>query len=725
MKKLFNLMLLAVAGAAMVACSDVPAPYQYPSKSNGTAEESVKTLPYSESFGTSLGGFTNVLVSGSGAWVIDYSTAKASGYDNSSKVTTAGTYYLVSPEIDLTGATNAHVAYEYILRYNKGDENQRVLISTDYNEANPIDATWNLLKSKHTEGSDWTTFLSADITLPAGYMGQKVRVAFAYNTNATSGSTWEVKNFSIKEGQGTEDAESGDPTPSGDATLPYSEAFSSSLGLFSSVTTSGSGAWVIDYSTAKATGYDNASKVTTAGTYYLLSPEIDLTGVTSAHVSYEYILRYNKGNENQRVLISTDCGENPADATWTLLKSKHTEGSDWSTFAKEDITVPAAFVGKKVRVAFYYNTNATSGSTWEVKNFCIAEGEGTEAAEEEGNEPTPEPGGVKTLPYSEAFSSSLGSFVNQTTDGSGTWIIDYSTAKATGYANSTTTPGTYYLVSPEITLEGITAAHISYQYILRYNVAGENQRLLISTDYAGNAATATWTELKADHTEGSDWSTFSTADVNVPAEMMGKSVWVALYYNAPESSCSTWEVKNFKIQSGAAGEGGSEEGGEEEQGDDSALSFADFSNGDFETWAGSTPTNWQVNSAGNASVSQSTDAHSGSYSVCVGGNSSANKRLGYRPMTCEAGTYTVKFYVKAATSTGGSVRPGYVAVNNGEVDSTNYKYGDYVNDLTTDTWVEVTNEFTLAAKTTISIVVMNSKKPGADVLIDDLTITKN
>lgn len=150
---------------------------------------------------------------------------------------------------------------------------------------------------------------------------------------------------------------------------------------------------------------------------------------------------------------------------------------------------------------------------------------------------------------------------------------------------------------------------------------------------------------------------------------------------------------------------------------------ADLSkNGDFELWNGSTPLNWvTASTAGNATLKQSTDAHSGKYSVEVGGTASANKRLGRAEMTLEAGSYTMTFWAKAATSAGASVRPGYVAVTGGAVGS--YNYGDYTNGLTNTEWVKVTHTFDIATAGTYSLVIMNSKNPGAAVLIDDFSLT--
>ena len=172
------------------------------------------------------------------------------------------------------------------------------------------------------------------------------------------------------------------------------------------------------------------------------------------------------------------------------------------------------------------------------------------------------------------------------------------------------------------------------------------------------------------------------------------------------------------------GTGGGEEPGEGEEPGTGGESgdLLSVLNGDFETWVDGLPNNWKTAStAGNATLSQSTDAHSGSYSVCVAGTTSSNKRIGYKEMTLKAGTYTMKFYAKAATETGASVRPGYTPVDDANKAGT-YVYGDYTNGITTSEWVEVTHEFTLEADTRLSLVIMNAKNPGGNVLIDDFTL---
>ncbi|MBQ5880789.1 MAG: choice-of-anchor J domain-containing protein, partial [Bacteroidaceae bacterium] len=380
-----------------------------------------------------------------------------------------------------------------------------------------------------------------------------------------------------------------------------------------------------------------------------------------------------------------------------------------------NVNVPAEFLGQpNVTVALRYKAT-TKAATWEVKNFKMVRGAGDYTPG--GDEPADE---VRTLPYTESFASSFGGFKNYTTSGAGEWIIDYSTAKATGYDNATklTTAGTYYLVSPAISLEGVTEANVSYEYILRYDRGAENQQTYISADFADDPTKATWVLLKGDHTEGSDWSTFSKASIDIPAEFLGKQVRIAFRYNTNATSGSTWEVKNFGIQSGKAGSE-PEPGGSEDSGDASAL------NGDFENWDGGKPIHWKsASTASNATLSQSTNAHSGSYSVHVKGQTK-NTRLAYKELTLPAGTYTMKFYIKAANA--GEVvscRPGYAIVVDGSISGGDaYKYADYVNDISADEWVLVEHSFTLEAETVVCPLVMNPKNPGKDFLIDDFILS--
>ena len=408
MKKTFQFLALAFAALCFTACEDVPAPYNI--FSEGAGQGTGSHLPYTVTFESSLGDFTTENTVGDFPWTCQHSCAQITSYidtdGDGTKENNPATSWLISPAFDLTGVEAAHVSFDYILRYANASDlatNYQVLVSKDYTkDAGVAAASWTVLPLDLVQVSDWDTWTNTgNLNIPAEFCNTaNVTIALRYIAQAKA-ATWEVKNFVLDQGagdQGAGDNGGGSGEEGGVKTLPYSEEFSTTLGGFKNYTTSGEGAWTIDYSTAKATGYDNASKVTTAGTYYLVSPEISLAGQTAVHVSYEYILRYNKGDENQQVFITDAFNEATPAEGWTLLVDKHTEGTDWTTFAKEDIAIPAAYLGKTVRIAFRYNTNAESGSTWEVKNFAIAAG-----APGEGGNTGGEGGGTVDTPITNDY----------------------------------------------------------------------------------------------------------------------------------------------------------------------------------------------------------------------------------------------------------------------------------------------------------------------------------
>lgn len=499
------------------------------------------------------------------------------------------------------------------------------------------------------------------------------------------------------------------------------QSFATSLGDFTSVSASGTLSWVNDFSSAMITGFKDfdgdGKKENQAGVTYLVGPEVDLTTATKAYITIEHAINYERGdiNDNNSVLISKDYNGDVNTATWEILKYD-TEGMGNNfTFVTKSVNIPAAYIGSKVVIALRHTCNESFSSTWEVKSLSIQEGE----VEESGN-----PGGDPELPegvfLDQNFASSLGNFTSISTSGELKWYNDFSSAMITGYQDfdgdgkKENRAGVTYLVSPEINITGTDKAHIEINQAVNYEKGDVNQNnsILISKNYNGNPATATWELLEYD-TEGLNTSfTFKNKVVNIPAAYIGSKVVIALRHTCNESFSSTWEVKSLSVK---AGEAGGSTGGNE--GDLTAT------NGDFEAWVSGEPNNWTTSStAGNATLSQSTDAHSGKYSVKVGGTTAANKRLSYKEIELKAGEYTMEFYVKAATSTGGSVRPGFVPVTSGKVGS--YVYAEsYTNGITNTEWMKVSHTFSIPSDGTYCLVIMNSKNPGADVLIDDFTLT--
>ena len=322
----------------------------------------------------------------------------------------------------------------------------------------------------------------------------------------------------------------------------------------------------------------------------------------------------------------------------------------------------------------------------------------------------------------ETFSKSFGTFTLKTIKGT-PWIIDsYGYAKATGYENvsKVTTPSESYLVSKAIDLSTSKGATLKFSYILRYATfngvptEGVKNQVLITENYTGDPTTTKWTDITGTLTEGTDWKTWSTYTFDLAPYKGKKNIVIALHY-ACEAKSGTWQIKELTVKEGTP---------TVEPGTPDTPSTGDTTtpNGNFETWVDGKPNNWKTAStAGNASVAQSTDAHSGKYSVKVGGSTTANKRLGYKEMELKAGTYKIKYYVKAATATGASIQSGFVPVTEGKVGD--YKYSGYINNISNTEWTLVEQELKIPTDGTYCIVIMNSKKPGGDVLIDDLTLT--
>lgn len=322
----------------------------------------------------------------------------------------------------------------------------------------------------------------------------------------------------------------------------------------------------------------------------------------------------------------------------------------------------------------------------------------------------------------ETFSKSFGTFTLKTIKGT-PWIIDsYGYAKATGYENvsKVTTPSESYLVSKAIDLSTSKGATLKFSYILRYATfngvptEGVKNQVLITDNYTGDPTTTKWTDITGTLTEGTDWKTWSTYTYDLTPYKGKKDIVIALHY-ACEAKSGTWQIKELTVKEGAPTV-------KPDTPDTPSTGDTTTPNGNFETWIDGKPNNWKTaSSAGNASLAQSTDAHSGKYSVKVGGSTSANKRLGYKEMELKAGTYKIKYYVKAATATGASVQSGFVPVTEGKVGD--YKYSGYINNISNTEWTLVEQELVIPSDGTYCIVIMNSKKPGGDVLIDDLTLT--
>lgn len=206
----------------------------------------------------------------------------------------------------------------------------------------------------------------------------------------------------------------------------------------------------------------------------------------------------------------------------------------------------------------------------------------------------------------------------------------------------------------------------------------------------------------------------------VDAALNGKKVVVTGYSIGFSGSKY---VNTMGVSVVAAEEEGGNEGGNE-GGDDVVVTEGNLvENASFEKWESGKPVNW-TGVGHNATISQSSDAKSGSYSIEVVG-AGGNKRLASQSYTLKAGTYKYSVNVKQTGDAAGAFRLGYIKLTDGAIanTSTDYNYLTEAASVSAE-WTEVSCEFTLNATTEIALVVMNSKNGGgASILVDDVALT--
>ena len=819
--KISRLFFAAMALLTVSACVDTPEP-PYDLPTGGDNGNTVEGVYIDETFAKDFGVFTPVETVGNYPWTIDYSTAKATSYiDNKNN---AATSWIISNPVDFTEETEAYVYFEYIIRYSESGKvanNHQLLISADYS-GDATKATWTDIAYNAAEGSDWNTFYKANVAVPAEFMAKSGIVFALRYTATTKSSTWEVKNFKVAHGT-PEDNNTDTPSETGEYTVAGAMAAFNGMAMPAKVK-----GYIVGAIDGKSIT-DNAvlSGTVTLNTNILIADNADETDIDkcmpvqlpSGAVRNALNLVNNPGNYKKEVVL-----------TGSLEK--------------------------------YFGVTGLKNVTAYVLDGVSSEPETPENPEQPAN-----------AYISETFSSSFGLFSTQETVGNFPWVIEYQTAKATSYVNETNNAATSWLVSPAVDFTSETEAYIAFEYIIRYAESGKvaaNHQLLISSDYSGDVATATWLDIYYNATEGSDWNTFYKANVAVPTQFMGKNnVVIALCYKATSEKAGTWEVKNFIVAPGKASEETPDttpdvpaEGGnftvsqaiatyvdgqkipatitgyivgamgsnpykaefsgttsiasniliaDDANETDStkcvivqlssgsaartALNLVDnpgnykkkvtitgslekyfnapglksvtayeidgvsskpdtpsepdepetpdtpsepdtpdtpstpedqegnyIANHSFENWSDSKPVSWG-GTGHNATIEQSTDAHSGSYSALVKGNSSSNKRLASNSYTLPAGTYTLSAYLKQSGENAGQCRIGYVKLTNGAIESnSDYTYLTDAAAVSSD-WSQVSAKMTFNETTEIAIIIMNNKAgKGAPILVDDVTL---
>ena len=334
----------------------------------------VHNLPYFQSFDSEFGTYKIYDVMGAQSWVIDYNTAKMTGYVNGTNYPNED--WLISSPVAITGVSDAKMTISYICRYfHSIDEDITIWASTDYNWCdNPMSATWTQLPALLSENNNWTDFVTTEIALTE-FVGQIISIAVKYTSSNNNAGTIEIQSILIEEGTA-----GGGPTPPGPGVevqnLPYYQSFANEFGTYMTFDEMGPQSWEIDYNTAKMTGYANSTNY--ANIDWLISSPVAIMGVSDAKMTMVYIGRYfNNINEDVTVWASTDYtwGNDPTNANWTQVPANLTPGSNWNDFVITEIAL-TDYVGQTVTFAVKYTSTDTKAGTLEIQSITIEEGSG-------------------------------------------------------------------------------------------------------------------------------------------------------------------------------------------------------------------------------------------------------------------------------------------------------------------------------------------------------------
>ncbi len=155
----------------------------------------------------------------------------------------------------------------------------------------------------------------------------------------------------------------------------------------------------------------------------------------------------------------------------------------------------------------------------------------------------------------QTFSSSLGTFQSESESGQIAWKGDsrYG-AVVSGYddwdgsGTKTNQAGVTYLVSPEIDLTDVDSAYVTIEQAINYakSTLAEDNKLMIRV---GNGE---WVELPMNYNGLGSSFTYTTQDIQIPQEYMGKKVQLGLKHTAHDTYSSTWEVKSLSVSKGQA-----------------------------------------------------------------------------------------------------------------------------------------------------------------------------
>lgn len=459
-------------------------------------------------------------VLGPQSWMIDYHTAKMTGYSGGSN---ANEDWLISSPVAVTNVSEAKVSVTYCAQYQNADNGDVSLqVSTDYVYGNdPYSATWKNMQTTYPNTANFNDFQTVETSLNE-FIGQNVTVAIKYTSTASQSRTIEIQSITVQEGAGVTPPTP--PTPgqgegSGTVDDPYNVA--AGIGLQDQGVT----AWVQGYIVGAVKS--GPSSVSSNDDISWAAPFTRATNVLIADDP--------TCNEVSNCII-IELGA-------TTLKSQVNLVDNPGNLGKH-LTVLGTF--RK-----YFGQSGLRDCPGTENDFVL----------EGGDTPTPpDPGTTEYFNQTLTTQDSYNTFTAYSVAGDQEWYqnsshLEYG-AVMSGYANNTSFANEDWFISPIIDLSGSTSPILNFEHArgpqdsMNVGVEEGYYTVWVTNDYPEGAdpSQERWVELPILNQPTTKWQFVSAGDLVIPAEFKTATCRIAFRYLSIDGASATWEVKNVVVK---------------------------------------------------------------------------------------------------------------------------------------------------------------------------------
>lgn len=411
--------------------------------------------------------------------------------------------WLVSTEIDLTEAKNPVFSMDMIVNFLNGNAHDgilEVMASADY-AGDVTTATWEKVEMPTwPAGNSWSELHSGEADLSA-FKGQKIRLAFKYNSNTEVAPTWEIYNLLVKDQSNYWDVQLFQEVPETEIAMANATTRAASDVNASAVYRYSNGAWSQYTSNDADIAVVQPADYEQMGRDYVASPSNMLP--TYLRQTYPYA----QADDAVAVVYYANSDGDIAATGFTF------NGTDWT---ETIVAQPASSTfqkmnGEWIEAKVYYEVDfvASGEAGYTIQDVNLA-----------------------SLGY--------------------VWKLDNQYGwKASGYVGGNNYETESWIVSPEIELTGAIAPSIVLNVAINYLSGGDLSKLFnvkISTDYTDDVTTANWETLTiTGWPVGNSWTFNETTPCDI-SKFAGQTIRLGFCYTSTTSVAPTVEIMNISIQ---------------------------------------------------------------------------------------------------------------------------------------------------------------------------------